>query len=110
MTKPGLQTTDMGDVFTLFDADPLPKIDFKTALFTLKEAIKEFNFRSEADRSRMLAFIIGPAMKTAGFLGKTYPMAYFEGEEHGTGKYNLMRLIIMIYLAISAENGTKSDG
>jgi hypothetical protein len=94
-----------GPVFIIDGAEPLPEVDFETAVKTLAGLTEEWEFQSDADRSRMLAFILAPALQTAGFLPGSYPMAAFEAAEQGSGKSTLMGLITRIYRELPAVIG-----
>jgi hypothetical protein len=104
---------DGGPIFIVNEGRPIPEISFEEGRRNLLELISEFDFLTENDRSRMIACMIAPAMQSAGFIQRWYPLAYFEAQEQGSGKSSLMEIIPAIYaeeFASAAPPGDKSGG
>lgn len=104
-----------GDCFILKDADPLPKVSLNEAVRMLLDLIKDFEFQNPADRSRMMGFMIAPALQTAGFLnGAQYPLCVLQATFCGSGKTSLMETVYKLYretpATIAARDTKRSNG
>jgi hypothetical protein len=75
----------------------VPDIPLDDAVSQLSSLLDEFDFQSEGDKSRAVASIITPALKTGGFLKKRVPVDVAEADQSQSGKTYRQRIIAAIY-------------
>jgi CHC2-type zinc finger protein len=75
----------------------LPELGDAVAL--ILDALKDFDFVSESDKSRAVAALISPALRIGKFLGDDadFPIDISEGNESQSGKTFRLKLICAIY-------------
>jgi hypothetical protein len=74
----------------------LPQLN--TAIDLILDAIKDFDFVSESDKSRAVASFISPALRIGKFLGDAdFPIDISEGDQSQSGKTFRLKLICAIY-------------
>lgn len=79
------------------------------AVVTIKKLFKDFDFQTDSDHSRAIAFMLTPAMKLGGFLSGSTPLDIIEANESQTGKGYLANLRATLYgqpaITISQQKG-----
>jgi hypothetical protein len=73
------------------------EVEIQEAIEALKDIHSEFNFVTEADRSRAVAMLLTPAMKVGGFVEDRIPADFAEASESQSGKGYRHQLIRSIY-------------
>jgi hypothetical protein len=74
----------------------LPDLD--TAVKLILDAVKDFDFVSDSDKSRAVAAFISPALRIGKFLGDAdFPIDISEGDQSQSGKTFRLKLICAIY-------------
>jgi len=84
------------------------------AVQALQELVSEFDFVTEADRSRALAMLITPALKFGRHLTKAVPMNICEADHSQSGKTYLVQCMTAIYnekpsIVTQKKGGVGSD-
>ena len=74
----------------------IPELDAAVAL--ILDALKDFDFVSDSDKSRAVAALISPALRIGKFLGDAdFPIDISEGDQSQSGKTFRLKLICAIY-------------
>lgn len=79
------------------------------AVTIIKSLLLDFNFETESDESRAIAFMLTPALKLGGFITGSTPFDVIEANESQTGKGYLANLRTSLYgqspISISQQKG-----
>jgi hypothetical protein len=74
----------------------IPELDVAVEL--ILDALKDFDFVSDSDKSRAVASLISPALRVGKFLGDAdFPIDISEGDQSQSGKTFRLKLICAIY-------------
>jgi hypothetical protein len=77
---------------------PIILPELKTAVDLILGALKDYDFVSPSDKSRAVASLIGPALRTGKFLGDAdFPIDISEADESQSGKTYRLKMICAIY-------------
>ena len=107
---PALIETQSGDVAILgrgyhaeqgglliVSGDTPPRVPLRDAVESLLWLVDEFDFQTEADRSRALAAFITPALRLGGFINGNIPMDCAEADKSQSGKGYRHNLVCALY-------------
>jgi hypothetical protein len=72
-------------------------MELAEATAALLSSIGEFDFATEADKSRTIASLLTPALKFSGLLGAHTPLFVVEADDSQAGKGFLLELVQTIY-------------
>ena len=86
----------------------LPEVSLNDAVANLLEIIGDYNFESDADRSRAIASLITPMMSFGKHIQNRVPLDYTEAEKSQSGKSYRNRLTSAVY-GISTPAISKGD-
>ena len=74
----------------------LPDVPIDQAVRDIREILADFNPVSDGDRSRLIAFLISPALRLGGII-RNGPIDCFEADKSATGKGTCVELRAAIY-------------
>ena len=87
-----------GGIYVSHGNEEIVLPELNTAINLILDAIKDFEFVSESDRSRAVASFISPALRIGKFLGDAdFPIDISEGDQSQSGKTFRLKLICAIY-------------
>ena len=76
---------------------PVEDIPLTDAIQLLQEAISDFNFQTEGDKSRGIAALLTPALVAGGVLDARAPVMMLEADASQSGKGYFTKLLGAIY-------------
>jgi len=85
-----------GGVFVTGGETP-PAVPLGEAIAALSDIVADFNFTTPGDRSRALASLIAPALKSGGWLKNLLPIDVGEADQSQSGKTYRQKLVAAIY-------------
>jgi hypothetical protein len=96
LCKEGHTDDVMGGVFVTGGESITPK-DLKAAVSMLLDLFKDFDFLTEADKTRAIAMLLTPALVKAGLVGGSVPMDFAEADVSQAGKGYRHKLVTAVY-------------
>lgn len=89
---------------------PVEDIPLADAVQLLREAIVDFNFQTEGDKSRALAALLTPALVAGGVLDARAPVMMLEADKSLSGKGFFTKILGAIYNEIPVTVTQRSGG
>ena len=94
----------------IVDGDTPPQIQLREAVEALRWLIEEFDFQTEADRSRALAALITPALRIGGLMRGNIPIDCAEADKSQSGKGYRHNMVCELYNEASYFVTAKAGG
>ena len=79
------------------DGDIPPEIPLEAAVTAILRLLEDFNFATDADKSRGVASILSPALKMGDWIDDDFPMDFSEAKESQTGKTYRLKMVCRVY-------------
>lgn len=81
----------------VFKGGTSPEVELTEAVKALTNLLSDYDFQSEADKSRAIASFLSPALKFGGFIKSRIPADVAEADQSQSGKTYRQKLVAAIY-------------
>ncbi|MEM9446613.1 MAG: hypothetical protein AAGA18_14815 [Verrucomicrobiota bacterium] len=87
---------ECGGVFITKEVE-VPEVLFSEAKEAIESLFAEFDFQSEADKSRAIACLLTPALKMSGLIKGSIPLQIIEADHSQAGKGYQQKIVCAVY-------------